>query len=54
VGTNDVRRPRNLDFIMGEVHECKNIESKIRLFSDDCTVYRNVLNIEEIKKYGEI
>jgi hypothetical protein len=24
VGTNDVRRPRNLDFIMGEVHDLVN------------------------------
>jgi len=27
-----------------------NIKSKIRLFADDCIIYRNKLNIEDVEK----
>jgi len=28
----------------------KNIESKIRLFADDCIIYRKILSIEDLEK----
>ena len=28
----------------------RNIESKIRLFADDCIIYRKILNIKDVKK----
>ena len=28
----------------------RNIEAKIRLFADDCIIYRRILNIEDIEK----
>ena len=28
----------------------KNIESKIRLFADDCIIYRNILNVKDVEK----
>ena len=28
----------------------KNIKSKIRLFADDCIIYRKILNIEDVEK----
>ena len=28
----------------------KNIESKIRLFADDCIIYRKILNIKDVEK----
>ena len=28
----------------------KNIESKIRLFADDCKLYRKILNIKDVEK----
>ena len=27
-----------------------NIEAKIRLFADDCIIYRNVLNVQDVEK----
>jgi hypothetical protein len=41
------------------IHDCflayvnniwSNIESKIRLFADDCIIYRKILNISDIEK----
>jgi len=29
---------------------CKNTESKIRLFADDCIIYRKILNIKDVEK----
>ena len=28
----------------------KNIESKIKLFADDCIIYRKILNIKDVEK----
>ena len=28
----------------------RNIESKIRLFADDCIIYRKILNIKDVEK----
>jgi len=28
----------------------RNIESKIRLFLDDCIIYRKILNIKDVEK----
>jgi hypothetical protein len=28
----------------------RNTKSKIRLFADDCVIYRKILNIKDIKK----
>jgi hypothetical protein len=28
----------------------RNVESKIRLFSDDCIIYREIINIKDIEK----
>jgi len=28
----------------------RNIESKIRLFADDCVIYRKILNIKDVDK----
>jgi len=28
----------------------RSIESKIRLFADDCIIYRKILNIEDVEK----
>jgi hypothetical protein len=28
----------------------RNMESKIRLFADDCVIYRKMLNIKDIEK----
>ena len=29
---------------------CRNIESKIKLFADDCIIYRKILNINDVEK----
>ena len=28
----------------------RNIESKLRLFADDCIIYRKILNIKDVEK----
>jgi hypothetical protein len=55
VGTNDLRRTGNvgllvpLPFVAYVNDIWRNIESTIRLFADDCVIYRKIINNDDRK-----